>query len=115
MTLPYSSPSFIGKWTNWIQYRREIKKPYKSEQSIIQQLAWFIKQGYNDEEACEAIDQAIRCGWQGIHPIKNNLNNGQQQPSNNNHPKPTGGRMAGTYSLFDDAATEYAKRNATNS
>jgi len=75
--LPYNYPAFALAWSEWIQYRKEIKKPYKSDKSIERQLNWFIRHKLTVEQAIECIDEAIRNGWQGLFLPKNNLGNGQ--------------------------------------
>lgn len=77
MLMPYDDPSFSDAWLTWTEYRKEIKKPYKSEKSIQARLNWFKKNKLTLSEAIEAIEYSIMNGWTGIFPNKNN-NNGQQ-------------------------------------
>jgi len=69
--LPYTEPEFFATWSEWVEYRKEIKKPYKSPKSAQRQLKWFVNHGYNFRQAIELIETAIRNGWQGIWPEKN--------------------------------------------
>lgn len=55
---------FKIKWGEWIEYRVEIKKPYKgvkSEQAAIKQLSQF-----DEAFACALIDKSMGNGWQGL-------------------------------------------------
>lgn len=65
--LPFGE-SFATAWESWLEYRIEIKKPYKSEKSIKRALKYFEK--YSEETAVKMIDQTIRNGWQGIFELK---------------------------------------------
>ena len=56
------------KVTDFLEYRKEIKKPYKSERSIQS----FVKQVEKQEQihgsiaVIECIDKSIQNGWQGV-------------------------------------------------
>jgi len=56
------------KVLDFLEYREEIKKPYKSERSIQS----FVKQVENQEQihgsiaVIECIDKSIQSGWQGV-------------------------------------------------
>lgn len=88
--LPYSDPEFEREWQAWIEYRKKIRKPYKSQDSQDRQLKWFIKMGYNVQWAIAAIDQSIRNSYQGIWPPKELVYGqktnqwGNRPPDNNN-------------------------------
>lgn len=71
-----NNPSFQSAWSDWNQYRREIRKPLKP-MSMKQQLKFLAEQP--DPVAC--INQSITNQWQGLFEIKH-LNNG------NGHYKP---------------------------
>jgi hypothetical protein len=64
---------------NFLNYRKEIGKPYKSQQSI-QEAFFDLKtlSGGNPEVASEIVRQTISNQWQGIFPLKN-----QTKQSNN--------------------------------
>lgn len=68
------SESFINKWNDFLKFRKEIKKPYKSFQSMKLQILELKK--FDDKTAIEMIDQSIRNSWQGIFDLKNINNNG---------------------------------------
>lgn len=71
------SPQLIKKVTNFIEYRSEIKKPFKSEKSITQKIENFAKElkQYGEEIVIASIDNAIANGWQGTFINKELLNN----------------------------------------
>lgn len=67
--LPFSSPNFAAAWERWKVYRSEIRKPLKPS-TIKQQFADFAAWG--EADSIEAIDTAIRNGWQGVFRPKDN-------------------------------------------
>lgn len=54
-------------WTDWIEYREEIKKPL-TEISIKKQVGFLIQQ----PDPSECINSAIRNHWQGLFEVTNN-------------------------------------------
>jgi len=61
---------FAKTWQRWLEYRCEIKKPYKSQKSIENQLADLKK--YDEDTAIAMIEQSITCGYIGVFPLKRN-------------------------------------------
>ncbi|EAY30977.1 helix-turn-helix domain-containing protein [Microscilla marina] len=62
--LPFASDTFKQAWGDWLKYRAEIKKPYKSMlsvQRILDKLA-----GFEEAFALELIGKSIANGWQGL-------------------------------------------------
>jgi hypothetical protein len=87
--LPYSEPEFASVWAEWVDYRQEIRKPYKSPKSAQRQLNWFVKQGYTALQAIELIDIAIRNGWMApIWPDKTTLYGNSRNKQGNTAFKP---------------------------
>jgi hypothetical protein len=62
--LPFASAAFVTAWRNWLTYRREIKKPYRSAMSVQQTLAKLAR--YEEAFALELIEKSIANGWQGL-------------------------------------------------
>ena len=65
--LPFTE-KFAEQWESWLSYRKDIKKPYKSEKSIegvLKKLTY-----YTEETACKMIQNSIDNGYQGIFEIK---------------------------------------------
>lgn len=61
-------PDWLSKpiWDAWVQYRREIKKPIKSQMTVTQAIKLLGKcreSGYQPEEI---INASIANGWQGL-------------------------------------------------
>ncbi|WP_262381276.1 helix-turn-helix domain-containing protein [Proteus mirabilis] len=59
-------------WFNWIDYRNEIKKPFKTKKTFELQVKFLLEcleEGYSPEEI---INQSIANGWQGLFKPKNN-------------------------------------------
>jgi hypothetical protein len=63
-------------WFRWIDYRKQIKKPYKSEMSKEAAMKWLCK--YPEDIREQIIETSIRNGWQGLFEPKNYNNGGQQ-------------------------------------
>lgn len=65
--LPFSSPEFEKAWSDWLQYRTQIKKPYRSELSMLMILNRLGS--HTESEAIEMIKQSISNSWQGIFDV----------------------------------------------
>lgn len=62
--LPFDTPAFCEAWKNWIAYRAEIGKPYKSirsEQTALKSLSEF-----DEDFSIELIERSISNQWQGL-------------------------------------------------
>ena len=73
--LSFALNSFQPILYEWIYYRKEIKKSFKSIKSV--QAAY--KQLYelsdgNPQTAMKIVEQSIASSWQGLFPIKNDNN-----------------------------------------
>lgn len=65
-------------WSSWVAYRRDLKKPIKSQQTVTQAINLLERckcSGYQPEEI---INQSIANGWQGLFEPK-----GIKQPARN--------------------------------
>jgi hypothetical protein len=71
---PFDSPQFKTSWAAWIEYRRQIKKPYKSDMAIQAVLKKLSE--HPEEVAIKMIEESISNQWQGIFEIKTQNNNG---------------------------------------
>lgn len=60
---------FAEKWTEWIKYRKEIKKPLKSSMAISRCLNQLDV--VSEVDAIEMINHSIRNQYQGIFPLNN--------------------------------------------
>lgn len=77
--LPFGE-DFKVAWTEWLGYRKEIRKPYKSEKSI---KAVFDKlQKFDEQIAVAAIQASIENQWQGLFPEQIGQIKKQQQVQN---------------------------------
>lgn len=75
---PFTSKRFIEVWELWKQDRKDRKiKKYTpiGEQGALHKL--FTDSGENEEIAIEIINQSICNGYQGLFPLKNKPNTGQ--------------------------------------
>lgn len=77
---PHFSAEFFSVWVNREQYRKEIKKPYKTIISEQQQINTLEK--FDEKTTIAMIEQSIAAGWSGIFELKisNNLQLNNQQP-----------------------------------
>ena len=73
ITIPegLQTDQFALAWKDWIQHRKEIKKPLTKKQSE-KQLATFEKWGV--ERSVKAIDHTVGKGWQGIREPESSVN-----------------------------------------
>jgi len=76
------SEKFKAAFESFIDFRKEIKKPFKSCLSIKKQLNWLEK--YDEKTAIAIIDQSIRNGYQGLFELNNNNTNAKKNDNNRN-------------------------------
>ncbi len=65
--LPFGE-KFATQWESWLAYRKEIKKPYKSQKTIEGTLKKLTY--YTEETACKMLQNSIDNGYQGIFEVK---------------------------------------------
>ena len=90
-TTPYSPPSkakpkfdlsfiadeFRADYTVWLDYRKEINKPFKTQRSIELNYKAALCLSDNDPKVFkQIIEQSIANGWQGLFELKNTNHNG---------------------------------------
>ena len=63
-------------WSSWVAYRRDLKKPIKSQQTVTQAIKLLDRCRLNGYTPDEIINQSIANGWQGLFEPK-----GAKQPS----------------------------------
>lgn len=68
-SFPYSSTEFIEAWQDWIQHRKEIKKPITETST---KLSFKKLANMTESEAITAIQHSISNGYQGIYPPQQN-------------------------------------------
>lgn len=68
ISLPFESEAFASAWNDWLKYRAQIKKPYRSDLSKQWALTHLSK--YPEEVAISMIHQSIKNQWQGIFDVK---------------------------------------------
>lgn len=66
---PFDSEDFRQWWARWLEYRRDIKKPYKSPMS--EQAALKMLSTLGEEKAIAMINNSITQGYQGLYEAKN--------------------------------------------
>lgn len=79
--LSFLADSFLKEtFERFLSYRKEIKKPYRSQMSVEQAFNELQKLSGGVLETAEAIvNQSIANGWQGLFPLKEE-NKGIKQP-----------------------------------
>lgn len=105
-TTPYSPPSkakpkfdlsfiadeFREDYTAWLDYRREIHKPFKTQRSMELNYQAALRLSGNDPKVFkQIIEQSIANGWQGLFELKN-TNNNATTSSNGSRSAATGER-----------------------
>ena len=68
---PYVDPQFAEAWGKWLEYRREVKRSYKSKVSARTAYCKMVKMANDDPaQAMDMVDRAILGQWQGLHETK---------------------------------------------
>ncbi|HBQ3047732.1 TPA: replication protein [Klebsiella quasipneumoniae subsp. similipneumoniae] len=57
-------------WSSWVAYRRDLKKPIKSQQTVTQAINLLDRCRQNGYSPDEIINQSIANGWQGLFDPK---------------------------------------------
>ncbi|MDS0274520.1 replication protein [Klebsiella quasipneumoniae] len=57
-------------WSSWVAYRRDLKKPIKSQQTVTQAIKLLDRCRLNGYSPEEIINQSIANGWQGLFEPK---------------------------------------------
>lgn len=57
-------------WSSWVAYRRDLKKPIKSQQTVTQAINMLDRCRLNGYSPDEIINQSIANGWQGLFEPK---------------------------------------------
>ncbi|HIE8886941.1 TPA: replication protein [Klebsiella pneumoniae] len=57
-------------WSSWVAYRRDLKKPIKSQQTVTQAINLLDRCRLNGYSPDEIINQSIANGWQGLFEPK---------------------------------------------
>lgn len=57
-------------WSSWVTYRRDLKKPIKSQQTVTQAINLLDRCRLNGYSPEEIINQSIANGWQGLFEPK---------------------------------------------
>ena len=62
LTLPHTSSRFASTWADWVEHRRQIRKPLTevAAKRLLAQLARFT-----ESAAIDKMDRAMAAGWQG--------------------------------------------------
>lgn len=66
-------------WSSWVAYRRDLKKPIKSQQTVTQAINLLDRCRLNGYSPDEIINQSIANGWQGLFEPKGAKSQPRQQ------------------------------------
>jgi predicted transcriptional regulator len=80
------TPEIIRAFENYLKYRKEIKKPFKSERSLNTKISQLQQQieAYGPAAVLESIETAIANGWAGTFIDRKYTNTSKQSNINNN-------------------------------
>ncbi|HID1021262.1 TPA: replication protein [Klebsiella michiganensis] len=56
----------VVTWSSWVEYRRDLKKPIKSQQTVTQAINLLDRCRLNGYAPEEIINRSIANGWQGL-------------------------------------------------
>lgn len=108
LTMPFSE-EFAATWELWKRYKKashDFKyKSVFSEQAALEQLVTLSKG--EEEIAIKIIKQSMRREWQGLFPLhETTTGDGKSKSTTKKSTEPTA-------SLREQAAAEFARRNAS--
>jgi len=87
--LSFVDSNFIDIFNEFIQFRKDLKKPFKTMQGIRGCYNNLIELSNNNPDTAKLIvKQSIANEWQGLFPIKNNQSGYNQKPRSNYMPLP---------------------------
>ena len=69
----------VSVWKSWVDYRRDLKKPIKSQQTVTQAIKLLDRCRLNGYTPDEIINQSIANGWQGLFEPKGSKPQPRQQ------------------------------------
>lgn len=73
--MPFESPEFAVAWGEWMQYRKERKLPKYVPRGLKLLFKKLIRESCDDvKTAIAMLEQSMENNYQGIFPIKNQLN-----------------------------------------
>lgn len=105
----FVAPEFAEPWQLWLDYRKETKRPYKSEKSERIGYEQFVKKSNNDPtQALEIVKNTIANGYQGLFSLKDNE---REQKYKRNNPAVRGGNDR--YAALERAAATILCGNDT--
>ena len=71
-TPSFVAPEFAETWRRFVEYRKEIRKPYKSESSERTAYNKMVEMANNDPAAAkDMVERTILGQWQGLFPREN--------------------------------------------
>jgi hypothetical protein len=98
--LPFKEPAFAVIWAEWLQYRRESRFKAFTPTGLKRTFnKLLVDSGGDCRVAIEMIDNAMAKSWQGIHPLKQQLN-GNTTGRITEKPQPTGTVAPGGFGQF---------------
>ncbi|MGE1562103.1 replication protein [Pantoea septica] len=68
-------------WESWVSYRKDLKKPIKSQQTVTQALNLLDRSRAKGFPPEEIINKSIANGWQGLFEPDNSRGPARQQPA----------------------------------
>lgn len=75
-SLFFVSPNFLPVWNKWLTYRKEIKKPYRTETGMKTKYNELVLLSGDDaSKAMQIVDQSIGNEWTGFFALKVNGKN----------------------------------------
>jgi len=73
--LPFQEPEFVAIWEEWLQHRKEARIKNYTPTGLKRAFNKLVKEsGGSYKVAIDMIDNSISSGYQGIFPLKQNLN-----------------------------------------
>jgi hypothetical protein len=73
--LSFVDESFLSIWNKWLQFKEELKDPYKTHSGMQSQYVHLVKISGNDPAIAQKIvEKSIRKEWKGLFPLDDKEN-----------------------------------------
>lgn len=89
LTFPFQSEEFLQTWCEWVNYRKEILKPYQTQSSMQYALQELGK--HPEATAIAMIKNTMASSWKNIRPLDNDQKTTTNGKANTNKQFTAGG------------------------
>lgn len=80
LPLELQTKEFENEWNNWVDFRFEDKKKPLTDRAVKSQIDFLVSQ----TNPLSCLRKAVRCQWQGLYPVKDEVDYGTKSAINPN-------------------------------